>query len=97
MAVRRKSCGMSQERLAAAVKAYGLSFHQTSVSKIESGDRPVTLSEAYVIAEVLGTSIEAMTWGGEHVSDVTARLSQRVAELERAVGVAHFALSGVAP
>lgn len=97
MAILRKAHGMSQETLAKAVKARGLLFHQTSVSKIESSDRPLLLGEAYVIAEILGTPIDAMT-GGAHaadVSEVVAALTRRLAELERAVAAAHRALGEV--
>lgn len=95
MLARRTASEISQERLAKAVQAYGLKFPQSAVSRVESGERPVTLSEAYAIAEALGTSIEAMTWDEETAEDLTAELARRVAELDRAVTIAHRALSEV--
>jgi len=39
-----------------------LPFHQQTIQRIENGDRPVRLNEAFLIAKELGASIESMTW-----------------------------------
>lgn len=51
----------SQSDLAGALKSRGWSVaRQAIVSRIEMGDREVRLGEAYLIAQVLGMSVEAM-------------------------------------
>lgn len=47
-------------RHARRISADGLAFHQTTVQRIEAGERPVRLDEAHVIAYALGSSVEAM-------------------------------------
>lgn len=61
MRERREVRQMTQTDLAKAVRNRGLSFHQQTIQRIEIGERPVRLNEAYVIAEELGLSIEGMT------------------------------------
>jgi transcriptional regulator with XRE-family HTH domain len=55
-------------------------FHQTTVGKVESGDRPIRLEEAVAIADLLGVGLEELTHGQE---DAVVR-SQRI---ERALAV----------
>lgn len=58
---RRTKLGMSQGELARRIQHLGLTeFHQTTVSRIEKGTRPVRLGEAHAIAKALGTSPEIM-------------------------------------
>lgn len=49
----RKIRGLTQEQLAAEMTAAGQGMHQTTIAKIESGDRPVSLSEAVHFARIL--------------------------------------------
>lgn len=46
----RKLQGLSQENIAARMRERGHNWYQTTVSKVESGERPVTLQEAYDVA-----------------------------------------------
>jgi transcriptional regulator with XRE-family HTH domain len=50
----REFLGIDQTELARRLGDAGLrGFHQTTVSRIEKGERPVRLSEAPILAEVL--------------------------------------------
>lgn len=57
----REARSMTQTDLAKALKAFGLPFHQQTVQRIEQGERPVRLNEAYLIAQVLDLSLDTMT------------------------------------
>lgn len=50
MSTVRKLQALSQENLAARMKERGHDWHQTTVSKVEGGQRDVTLREAYDVA-----------------------------------------------
>lgn len=57
----REQYGWSQGELARRMQEAGwTSFHQTTVSRIEKGERPVRLGEARGIAKVLGTITSQM-------------------------------------
>lgn len=70
----RKSKGVTQESLAAALEARGVPIHSSSVAKIESGRRSVEIVEALAIADALG-----MPWSEFMVKPI-----------EREDGAAHF-------
>lgn len=58
----REIQGLSQGELAARLAEAGWDgFRQTTVSRIEKGERTVRLAEAHAIAQVLGTSLTRMT------------------------------------
>lgn len=64
----REGKGMTQTDLARTLKtAYGLPFHQQTIQRIESGERPVRLNEANLIALILRTDLFQMMstagWG----------------------------------
>ncbi|MCD4850092.1 helix-turn-helix domain-containing protein [Arthrobacter sp. AK01] len=55
----REYKGWSMTEFASMLKAAGLNnFHPTTVGRMERGERPVRLSEAVVIAEVLGSKLD---------------------------------------
>lgn len=56
----RESKGMSQSELARQLKQRGLSYHQQTVQRVEGGDRPIRLDEAFQIASVLGSRVDLM-------------------------------------
>lgn len=57
----RESKGWSQGELARRMVAAGRTgFHQTTISRIEKGERPVRISEAIGLAEVFDTSVSNM-------------------------------------
>ena len=49
----RQAKGMSQSALARALAEEGLAFHQPTIQRIESGERPVRINEAVVIVRLL--------------------------------------------
>jgi transcriptional regulator with XRE-family HTH domain len=53
----REKAGLTQGRVAAAMTARGWKMHQTTIAKIESGDRPAELGEAIALAGVLGVAV----------------------------------------
>jgi transcriptional regulator with XRE-family HTH domain len=58
MLTRREEKGISQADLVKALRDNGWSsVHQTTISRIEKGERPVRLGEARVIAEALGVEL----------------------------------------
>jgi transcriptional regulator with XRE-family HTH domain len=57
----REKARMTQTDLAKALKARGLPFHQPTIQRIENGDRPVRLNEAFAIADELDCDLETMT------------------------------------
>lgn len=89
----RKASGMSQTDLAEALTKRGLSFHQQTIGRIERGGRSVSIGEAVLIAEALGTDLASLMGPGRWASGATQ--IARIAELERAVAAAHRALGEV--
>lgn len=54
---------MSQTALAKRMAAAGFSnFHQSTVARLEAGDRPVRLSEGLELSLILGTPLGLLTW-----------------------------------
>lgn len=58
---RREILGMNQTDLARRMKAQGHAFHQQTIQRVEAGERPVRLDEAFAIADILESSVESMT------------------------------------
>lgn len=55
----RTEAGMSQQKLADALRSQGFSvFRQSAVAKVEGGSRPVLLTEAVAMAELFGTTLD---------------------------------------
>lgn len=63
MRERREAKGWSQTEMARRLAEEGLKFHQTTVQRVEIGQRPLKLTEAMVIANVLGVKFERMLRG----------------------------------
>lgn len=61
MARIREQRGMTQTDLARRLAAWGLPFHQQTVQRVESGQRPVRLNEALLICRELNVSLDSMT------------------------------------
>ncbi|MFI2702871.1 helix-turn-helix transcriptional regulator [Cellulosimicrobium composti] len=62
----RERKGWSQGELARRLQDVGWeNFHQTTVSRIEKGERPVRLSEARALANALDSSVGDMVQSGE--------------------------------
>lgn len=57
----REAKGMTQTDLARMLKTdFGLPFHQQTIQRIESGERPVRLNEANLIAQTLNEDLFMM-------------------------------------
>lgn len=52
----REEHGWSQAEVARRMKAYGYTWHQTTVGRIESGQRPLRLNEVVHVAAMFGVS-----------------------------------------
>lgn len=58
VAERRQVMGLSQKALADRLAEYGLKVDASAISRVETGTRALRISEAIVIAQVLGFSLE---------------------------------------
>jgi transcriptional regulator with XRE-family HTH domain len=78
--------GKSQKGVAAAMKERGHAWSQATVSSVETGERPLRLSEAVDLATVLGVPIEDM------FDDTTANyintIFRRLDNAQRSLGAA---------
>ncbi len=50
----RERLGLSQQAISDGMRSYGVAWYQTTVGKVESGERPAKLSEAVALAFMLG-------------------------------------------
>jgi transcriptional regulator with XRE-family HTH domain len=57
----RTQAGATQKQLADRMAARGYKMLQSTVAKIESGERPVSIGEAVQLAEVLGVDLGELT------------------------------------
>jgi transcriptional regulator with XRE-family HTH domain len=53
----RKAIGMNQEDLAEALSLSGRSYHQTTIAKLESGSRPTSIEELYLLAVIFDVPV----------------------------------------
>lgn len=82
---RRVAAHRSQQALADRMKALGLPWHQTTVAKAESGERPIRVDELFALAAIFEVSqLEDLL--GEDLRDSLQRhnIAQRNAAYERA-------------
>ena len=64
MKAQREALGLTQSELAQRVTDAGLKgFHQTTIARIEKGERPLKAVEAITVARVLQTSVEFLVEG----------------------------------
>ena len=56
----RNARGWTQEELAAKLNAKRIGVHWTSIAKIEKGRRSVRINEAAALADLFGTSVDAL-------------------------------------
>lgn len=61
----RERQGWTQAQLAERMGDLGLSLHASAIAKIEAGSRPLRLSEAKIIALVLGETVDGMLGSDE--------------------------------
>ena len=53
----REDAGLTQRQLADVMRGAGYKIHQTTVAKIEAGERTVSVDEAAQLADVLGIDL----------------------------------------
>lgn len=61
MKAERERSGESQTGLAKKMADLGFPFHQTTIRRIEAGQRPVQLAEALALSTILGQSLGRLT------------------------------------
>lgn len=94
MVVFREAKNLTQTDLARNLRSrYKLPFHQQTIQRIESGERPIRLNEAYLIAQELGADLfqltEAPTTAGAvmfQFGHASARLTEVAEEVAEKVG-----------
>lgn len=67
----RREAGLSQEQLAALVTARGLNWWQSTVQKVETGQRALTLADVEALAAVYQMSIDDMLYGHDDQDSTT--------------------------
>jgi transcriptional regulator with XRE-family HTH domain len=81
----RERQGRSQKWLAEALGSrYGIPWHPTTAGKVESGERPVKLTEALAVAQALGMLLEDLVYEHESAVRHDQGVHRAVAELEAA-------------
>ena len=81
---RRLVYGISQREMGTLLRRAGLLIDASAVSRIESGERSVRLSEAVLIADALGCGlVDLLPDAGEdpHISRAQAAVDVAIAEL----------------
>jgi DNA-binding transcriptional MerR regulator/transcriptional regulator with XRE-family HTH domain len=79
----RERLKMSQGELARQMSARGFPYYQQTVRRIEDSQRKVSVGEAKALAQILGTSMDRLTWPGREAS-AAALLDMSIARAERA-------------
>lgn len=75
----RERAGLRQAELVDKLRAAGLKdWHPTTLSRTETGERPVRLSEAAIIAEVLGFDLAEMMRGASVVDRAADELNSLI-------------------
>jgi hypothetical protein len=89
---------MSQDGLAARVSAEGkadeLSWHQSTVARVESGTQPLRLDEAAVIARIFSVPLERLLLPSG-VAEEVLRAEQAIAAVGRSWEAAAAAVAGL--
>jgi transcriptional regulator with XRE-family HTH domain len=85
----RKAQRISQSNLIVKMALlYGIQWHQSTVTNVERGERPLKLSEALAVADVLGVSLDALLIeraskpGLRELQGVADYVSARLSELQ---------------
>jgi len=86
MRTTRERMGLPQNVLAMTMNSmYGFPWHQTTVGKVESGERPIRLAEAVAVAQSLGVPLDDLVAEAEraHRAALQSRASTSLYELDR--------------
>ena len=84
----RKSLGLTQADVARSMKAGGFAWHQQTVQRFETGERPPRLNEAYSLALIVGQELNDFMHGDqvEHALDVWRLAQEEMMSAELAEG-----------
>lgn len=97
---RRETSGDTRAAFAKRLAAMGLPYHQPTVQRVEDGERPVRLDEAFVIAQALGTTVDAMTKpltsAGEAIDAERETLMRAWGAVQQSLDDSLFKLTGLA-
>ncbi len=74
----RQARGWSQAELAVRLGEYGFRMHQTTVAKLEAGERPIRINEAAALCTLFGVQLIDVLSGGRQPEGDVATLQQRV-------------------
>lgn len=92
----RTARGLTQAQLADALTHWGMPTGATAVTRMEQGDRPLKLSEAFAVAEVLNVPVDYLTTGHDRAVRLVliTRETARAEEAGQALRDAGDALGG---
>jgi transcriptional regulator with XRE-family HTH domain len=77
----REAAGYTQRLIADQMTLAGYKMHQTTVAKIEAGERPVTVGEAAALAHIVGASLADLITPPD--TDTPAKLAEALAQRSR--------------
>lgn len=77
----RERRGISQDGLTTALRARGVPWHQTALSRTEIGERPLRLSEAVEVAAILAVPLDELI-RDQFDGRRSQRVARAIAELE---------------
>jgi transcriptional regulator with XRE-family HTH domain len=82
----RTAMKITQRQVAEQMGGHGFQMHQTTIAKIETGERAVQLDEAAAIAKVLGVSLQDLITElpSDELSEALAHLANCQEQLEAA-------------
>jgi 8-oxo-dGTP diphosphatase len=80
----RVARGWTQESVAAKMRAYGYTWHQTMVAKIEAGTRPLRVKELADLAALFGVSLARLTLPQIPLDETEAEIAELEPELTAA-------------
>jgi len=76
--------GWSQEEVADRMRPYGYDWHQTTVGRIETAQRPLRLNELIDLGRLFGVALERLVWARTDMTleQISAESNRIAAELE---------------
>lgn len=85
----RRERGWSQEDLARRLDAFGYQMHQTTVAKLEAGERPIRVNELAALAVILEVTAAELIADLSLVPPDVARLEKTLRNLEKTYADLH--------
>jgi transcriptional regulator with XRE-family HTH domain len=72
----RAAAGLTQRQIADLMTGAGYQMHQTTIAKIESGERPVILGEAVALARIVGADLADLIDGPAEGNQLAVALAE---------------------